>query len=71
MSDVIFNPRLDGVVDRFEVEAVEQAEDGQSERVTIRAQVRAADGQPAERAMVATLRRQNGRWFIASLAGVP
>jgi hypothetical protein len=39
--------------------------------VTIRAQVRAADGQLAERALVATLRRQNGRWVIASLAGGP
>src|SRR5687768_3753398 len=71
MSAVIFNPRVDGVVDRFEVEEIEKAEDGQSERVTIQAQVRAADGQVAPRTMVATLRRQNGRWFIAALAGAP
>ena len=67
MSDVTFNPRTDGVVDHFEVTAIEQADDGQSEQVTIRAQVRGAGAQAVSKMMAATLRRQNGRWFIASL----
>jgi hypothetical protein len=67
MSDVVFSPRIDGVVDRFDVEAVEKAADGQSEDVTILAQVRGADGGVASRRMLATLRRQNARWVISSL----
>src|SRR5687768_14174563 len=67
MSDVTFNPRIDGVVDHFEVTGIEQADDGLSEQVTIRAQVRGAGAQVVSKTMVATLRRQNGRWFIASL----
>jgi hypothetical protein len=67
MSDVAFNPRIDGVVDHFEVTGIEPADDGQSERVTIRAQVRGAGTQAVPKMMVATLRRQNGRWVIVSL----
>ena len=67
MSDVTFNPRIDGVVDRFEITAIEQADDGQSEQVTIQAQVRGAGARAVSKMMVATLRRQNGRWFIVSL----
>ena len=67
MSDVAFNPREDGVVQDFDVEQVEQAADGQSERVTVRAEVRGPDGALSSRTLVVTLRRQDGRWFIASL----
>jgi len=73
MSDVTFNPRTDGVVDHFEVTGIEQADDGQSRQVTIQAQVRGAGAgaQTASKTMVATLRRQNGRWFISTLEGAP
>jgi hypothetical protein len=67
MSDATFNPRIDGVVDRFEVEEVERAEDGLSERVTIQALVRGTDGGVVSKRMLVTLRRQNGRRFVASL----
>ena len=69
MSDVTFNPRTDGVVDHFEITRIEDADDGQSRQVTIQAQVRGAGAgaQTASKMMVLTLRRQNGRWFIASL----
>src|SRR5687768_5691910 len=30
VSDVIFNPARDGVVDRFDIERIEKADDGQS-----------------------------------------
>ena len=69
MSDVTFNPRIDGVVDYFEVIGIERADDGQSEQVTIQARVRGAGAQAVSKMMVATLRRQNGRWFISSLEG--
>ena len=71
MSDVTFNPRIDGVVDHFEVTGIERADDGQSEQVTIQARVRGAGAQAVSKMMVATLRRQNGRWFISSLEGAP
>ena len=69
MSDVTFNPRTEGVVDHFEITGIEQADDGQSRQVTIQAQVRGAGAgaQTVSKTMVATLRRQNDRWFIASL----
>src|SRR5687768_14077381 len=67
MSDVVFNPRIDGVVDHFEITGIERANDGQSERVTILAQVRRADALAESKMMVATLRRQDDRWFIVSL----
>ena len=71
MSDVIFNPVRDGIVDRFEIDGIETAADGRSERVSITAQVRRGGSQATSRRMVATLRRQDGRWRIASLAGAP
>jgi hypothetical protein len=67
MSEVIFNPRVDGVVQDFDVENVEAAADGMSERVTVRANVRGADGTVTARMLVATLRRRDGRWFISGL----
>jgi hypothetical protein len=71
MSEVTFNPRLDGVVQDFHVETVEEAEDGQSERVTVQAQVRGPDAQVTARTLVFTLQRREGRWFITSLGGAP
>jgi hypothetical protein len=71
MSDVIFNPREDGVVQDFEVEKVEPAADGMTERVTVRANVRRPDGTVSARTLVASLRRQDGRWFISRLDGAP
>ena len=73
MSDVTFNPRTDGVVDHFEITGIEQADDGQSRQVTIQAQVRRAGtgAQAVSKVMIATLRRQNGRWFISRLEGPP
>jgi hypothetical protein len=69
IADVIYNPALDGIVDRFEIERIEKANDGQSEQVTIDAQVRRAGEQAMPKRMVATLRRDDGRWVISSLAG--
>jgi hypothetical protein len=70
-ANVTFNPRLDGVVQDFDVETVERGGDGQSSRVTIAAQVRAPDGRVSARRLEFTLSRQNGRWFISGLNGAP
>lgn len=68
MADVAFDPRVDGVVDAFAVEAVEKSADGQSERVTIQAQVRRLDsGRVSRQAFMVTLRLENGRWRVAAL----
>lgn len=58
-----FNPRTDGVVDAFEVERIDRAEQGR-EQVTVAARLRRFDGQVASRRLVFTLTRQDGRWFI-------
>jgi hypothetical protein len=64
-ADVTFNPRLDGVVQDFDVDTVEKGSDGQSSRVTIAAQVRGPDGRVSPRRLEFALRRQDGRWFIS------
>jgi len=64
-ADVTFNPRLDGVVQDFDVDTVERGSDGQSSRVTIAAQVRGPDGRVSPRRLEFTLRRQDGRWVIS------
>ena len=70
-ADATFNPRLDGVVQDFDVETVERGSDGQSSRVTIAAQVRGPDGRVSSRRLEFTLRRQDGGWFISALNGAP
>ena len=63
LSAMPFNPRNDGIVDSFEIERIERADDG-GERVTLGARVRSFDGQIASRQFVFTLTRRDGRWFI-------
>jgi hypothetical protein len=58
-----FSPRTDGVVDAFEIERVDRAEDGR-EQVTVTARVRQLDGQVSARRLVFTVTSQDGRWFI-------
>ena len=67
MSDVIFNPRVDGIVDAFDVERVEELPDGQSERVTVNARVRMLSGESASRTIEFTLTRRADRWFISGI----
>ena len=57
------NPRTDGIVDAFDIERVDRADDGRR-RVTVAARVRRFDGQVASRRLVFTLTRQDGRWSI-------
>ena len=69
MSDVTFNPRVDGVVQDFQVENVEEDAGGQSERVVVQAQVRGPDAHVTPRRFVFTMQRRDGRWFIRSFEG--
>ena len=64
LSAVPLNPRTEGIVDSFDIERVDQAEDGRT-RVTVNARVRRFDGQVGSRRLVFSLVRQDGRWFIA------
>lgn len=70
LSSVPMNPRTDGIVDRFEVKAVDRAE-GQTERVTVSANVRTFDGRTHWRELVFTVTRRDGRWFIQEWRGAP
>ena len=70
VADVDFDPRAEGVVERFWVtEALPSREAG--ERVLrLDARVRRAGGSIQARELTATLRRDSsGRWRVASLAG--
>ena len=66
ISAVTFNPRVDGVVDRFEVQEVAGA--GDTRRVTIRASVRQLQGPVTQKTLVFTLARKADRWFITEIA---
>ena len=65
MSAVIFNPRVEGVVQDFEITRVDRQ--GDVERVLIDAQVRSPAGRLGTRRLEATLQRRDGRWFITAL----
>lgn len=64
------NPRVDGIVDSFAVERVDQG-DGGIERVTVSARMRTFDGKERSRQLVFTLARRNDRWFIRDWAAAP
>jgi hypothetical protein len=70
---VIFEPRIDGVVHRFEItdSGAEQPSDERviSKKVTISAQVRTPDDQMLVETLVVTMRRDPGdrRWFITAI----
>jgi hypothetical protein len=68
LSATPLNPRTNGIVDSFEIERVDRAENG-SRRVTVDARVRSFDGQITSRRMVFTLTRRDGRWFIQDWQG--
>lgn len=65
LSSVTFNPRTDGIVQDFNVQ--DATDEGTSRRVSVRVTVRQPDGGVAERLLVFTLARQDGRWFISGI----
>jgi hypothetical protein len=68
LATVVFNPRTDGVVDRFEV--IERGRDRSLEGgavardLTQRARVRSPGGREEERALQVTLERRGGSWVV-------
>ena len=67
VATVAFNPRTDGMVDRFEI--VERSGEHRSgdavvQDVTIRADVRSPRGGLQERMLVMTMARHDGRWMV-------
>ena len=65
-----FNPRTQGVVQSFTVQAV--SPEGQDRKgVTIEAVVREPDGRMVRRTLVATFQRLDGRWIITGLRQTP
>ena len=63
LSAAPLNPRSEGIIDSFEIERVDRA-DERTEYVTIAARVRSFDGQVRSRQMLFTLTRRDDRWFI-------
>lgn len=76
LSTVPCNPRIDGVVENFELVGVKDAgqlESGEPARqVTIRARVRSLDElSTEERTLVVRLERRDGRWMVTGLMPSP
>jgi hypothetical protein len=70
LSAVPMNPRTDGIVEAFDVKAVDRT-DGQTERVTVSANLRMFDGSKRSRELVFTMTRRDGRWSIQEWRGAP
>ena len=63
LSSMPMNPRTEGVVDSFDVQALDRS-DPQTERVTVSANVRMFDGSTHSRELVFTITHRDGRWLI-------
>ena len=64
------NPRVDGIVDSFEIKRVDQG-GAATERVIVAARLRTFDGSVRPRQLVFTLARQNDRWLIKEWGAAP
>jgi hypothetical protein len=78
LAAVTFEPRRDGVVQRFEIRDFgdeRQSEDGRtvSKEVTVEAVVRGRDGAIVQRALAIRMRRpaDEQRWFITAFRPLP
>ena len=65
LSDVAFNPMVEGVVQTFEISRVERR--NTAERVVLDAQIRTPGGQVVPRTIAVMLERRDGRWFVTDL----
>jgi hypothetical protein len=71
LSAVPLNPRMDGIVDSFDIRRVDRSDD-QTAHVTVAANVRAFDGRVRPRQFEFTVTRRDGHWFIQNWrAGAP
>jgi hypothetical protein len=66
MSDVMFNPRTDGVVREFDL--IEVRRDGDAADVTMDAVIATPDGELVGRVLRVRLQQRNGRWFIVNVS---
>jgi hypothetical protein len=70
LSTVPCNPKLDGVVQGFEIGEVERPS-ATSRKVSIQAAVRTFDGASFDRVMTITLAEQDGRWMVTGITPPP
>jgi hypothetical protein len=70
LSTVPCNPKLDGVVQAFDIDAVKRLSPT-SRNVSIQAAVRMFDGSSFDRAMTLTLAEQDGRWMVTGIMPPP
>jgi hypothetical protein len=70
LSTVPCNPRLDGVVQGFEMTGVERLTPS-SRQVAIQAAVRMFDGSTSDRAMTITIAERDGRWMVTDITPPP
>ena len=68
IATVVFDPRTDGVVERFEIvarSAERRLDDGRlAKEVTVDADVRSAAGRLNQRTLIVTLEQRDGVWMV-------
>ena len=70
VSAVDFNPRTDGIVDRFEIAGTHAGATKDARVLVLDARVRRLDGSSDDRRLTVTLQRgPDGRWRIVELTG--
>jgi hypothetical protein len=73
-ATVAFNPRVEGVVQEFEITNVGSERPiagGAAKEVTIAAEVRSPGGQVAPRELLISMERRNGRWLVTAFKPLP
>ena len=70
LSTVPCNPKLDGVVQGFDMRGVERLTPS-SRKVSIQAAVRMFDGSISDRAMTITIAERDGRWMVTNITLPP
>jgi hypothetical protein len=66
LATVVFDPRVEGAVDRFEIVGREprDADGVRRQRVTVRASVRSPAGTVSERTVVMSMEERDGAWMV-------
>ena len=71
ISTVIFEPRDDGIVTRFDITNVTQEERGEgtaTKNVTLKAPVKLPDGRILQKTLTVTMEKRSGNWLVTGVA---
>lgn len=71
LATVIFEPRDDGIVTRFDITKVTQEERGRgmvTKNVTLNAPVKLQNGRIVQKTLMVTMDNRSGRWLVTGVA---